>query len=109
MSDLNYQIGIRIADLRRARHITQEQLAEKLDISVKHCSAVERGVSSLSLEKLVELCDILDTNMDFLIRGNTPDGLNRIPPSVIEVYRNADEKELQLLNEYMNLFRKIKS
>lgn len=52
-----YEMGARIAALRKENAITQEKLAEILDISVKHCSEVERGVSSLSLEKLIYLSD----------------------------------------------------
>ena len=48
--DLNTSIGSRIAKLHKEQSMTQKQFAEKLDISIKHCSSVERGLSSLSLE-----------------------------------------------------------
>lgn len=89
--------------------MTQEQLAEELDISVKHCSAVERGVSSLSTEKYIELCDLLDTSLDYIIRGYSDNILNRMPPSLIEIYANADENELKVLNEYYEMYLKIRS
>lgn len=109
MNFLMEEIGQRISSLRKEKHITQEQLAEYLDISVKHCSCVERGVSQLSLEKLIDLCDILDTNLDYLVRGKTSDVLNRIPPSFIELFNNANEKEQQILREYVALYTKIRS
>ena len=53
---LNVQIGKNIAALRKSQKMTQEELAEELNISIKHCSSVERGKSCLSLEKwLVEI------------------------------------------------------
>lgn len=109
MAELNTFIGERIAKLRKEHHMTQEQLAEELDISVKHCSAVERGVSSLSTEKYIELCDLLDTSLDYIIRGYSDNILNRMPPSLIETYANADENELKVLNEYYEMYLKIRS
>lgn len=94
MSSLNEEIGKRILGLRKERHMTQEQLIEKLDISIKHCNCVERGIASLSLERLIDLCDIFDTSLDCLIRGNTSDKNSKIPPSLTKIFSDADEKEL---------------
>ena len=109
MHSLTKEIGQRISALRKEKHITQEQLAEYLDISVKHCSCAERGVSMLSLEKLIELCDILDTDLDYLVRGWTSDTYKRIPPSLVKIFSDADESELQLLKDYTCLYAKIRS
>ena len=109
MNSLNEEIGKRISHLRKEHNMTQEQLAEKLDISIKHCSCVERGMASLSLERFIDLCDILDTNLDYLIRGSTADKNSKIPPSLIESFTCASEGELYVLKEYWNLYLKIKS
>jgi transcriptional regulator with XRE-family HTH domain len=108
MNNLNVDIGKRIALLRKERNLTQEQLAEKLDISIKHCSCVERGVSSLSLEKFIDLCEILDTNLDYLIRGKTSYGIQHIPETVIRLLSNDNEKEASVLKEYLSLYSKIR-
>jgi len=70
---------------------------------------VERGMASLSLERLVDLCDILDTSLDYLIRGNAGDVNAKIPPSLIEIFSRSNERELSILKEYWNLYLKIKS
>lgn len=51
MKKLYQDIGKRIAKLRKENKMTQSQLAEILDISVKHVSEIERGITCLSLEK----------------------------------------------------------
>lgn len=104
MSTLNNKIGTRITDLRKKASLTQESLAEKLDISVKHCSEVERGLSRLSLEKLIQTADLFDVSLDYLVRGKSA-----IPPTVIELFQNQDAKEQQLLTEYLILFHKIRN
>lgn len=38
-------IGIRVSQLRHKCHLTQAQLSEKLDITVKHLSEAERGIT----------------------------------------------------------------
>ncbi len=114
MLTLNEHIGIRIADLRRDHKMTQEQLAEKLDISVKHCSHVERGVSSLSTEKMIQLSDIFDVSLDYLIRGNfsgntTSDYIcSNLPTPIISVIASRDEEEIKLLQEYLRLYIKLR-
>ena len=103
------EIGKRISSLRQEQKITQAQLAEKLDISIKHCSEVERGISSLSLEKLVILCPILSTNLDFLIRGIDKRDSNEsnIPSYICEIFNSNDANTKKLFQEYLLLFKKI--
>lgn len=103
------EIGKRISALRQEQKITQAQLAEKLDISIKHCSEVERGLSSLSLEKLVLLCPILSTDLDFLIRGIDKRDSNEsnIPSYICEIFNSNNSNTKELLQEYLLLFKKI--
>lgn len=53
-------IGLNIGYYRRARHMTQIELAEALNISSNYLSQVERGCKSLSLDKLLELAAVLE-------------------------------------------------
>ena len=58
---LQRKLGQRIASLRKARKLTQEQLAEGLDCSVEFISLVERGVNSPSvcgLEKFAKFLKV---------------------------------------------------
>ena len=104
------KIGGRIAELRKERHMTQEQLAEVLNISVKHCSEVERGLSSLSLEKLEFVSELFDCNMDFLIHGASPSDCSRLfPSSMIEIMTSHDEEEKTLLTEYLHMYHRLRN
>ncbi|MDD6207583.1 MAG: helix-turn-helix transcriptional regulator [Clostridiales bacterium] len=110
MRDYYYEIGQRIASLRKEHHITQEQFAEIMDISVKHCSEVERGLSSLSLEKLISVSDYFDCSMDYLVHGTDPDNLTlSFPNTMIEIMRSDNEKEKELLNEYLRMYAKLRN
>ena len=109
MNDLNYKMGNRIADARKRKKLTQEVLAEKLDLSVKHISAVERGKSSLSLPKLVELCEILDVSLDYLVTGTNFIQTDKpLPKSMLNVFLSEDSSEIDLFLEYISLFEKLR-
>ena len=56
---LQKKLGQRIASLRKARKLTQEQLAEALGCSVEFISLVERGVNAPSVAGLAKFAKIL--------------------------------------------------
>lgn len=65
-------IGERIKRKRQEKGITQEKLAEKMDISIAYLSRIERGASNINLKRLVEISELLDTNVSELIIGTNP-------------------------------------
>ena len=68
-------IGIRIKAARNRMGITQEILAEKLDVSIGYISQVERGITKISLDLLgaistVLSCDVADLVTECAISNN---------------------------------------
>ena len=63
----NTAIGRRIKLYRNKLGMTQAQLAEKLDVSAKYISSIERGQSSTSLNKLEKISKILEVDIANLI------------------------------------------
>jgi len=54
---LDYNIiGERLKEARVNKKYTQENLAEKLDVSVAFLSKIERGKSHINLKRLSQLC-----------------------------------------------------
>jgi len=58
--DLRRAVGGRIAEARRERGLTQEQLAERLSKSAKYVQRVESGSENLGLDSLAELSSALE-------------------------------------------------
>lgn len=56
--------------LRKREKITQEELAEELDVSRQSVSKWETGEAFPETEKLIVLCDRFAVNMDDLVRGD---------------------------------------
>ena len=67
------KIGKFIADCRKEKKITQQELAEKLYITDRAVSKWERGLSLPDADKMLELCDILDINVNELLNGEKID------------------------------------
>lgn len=68
---LNIAIGNRIRISREKSGLTQEELAERLDLSTQFISTIERGVAGASLETVINLCDVLNVSCEWLLRGRT--------------------------------------
>ncbi len=63
----DYRFGNKIYELRKKKHLTQEDLAILLDISDKAVSKWENGTSKPTIENLKKLSDIFDVSLDDLI------------------------------------------
>lgn len=61
-------IGRRIKAAREKTCLTQEQLAELVDLSPMHVSVIERGVKLPKLETLINIANILDVSADELLQ-----------------------------------------
>lgn len=67
--ELLQTIGNNVKSLRLARGMTQEQLAEKLDHSVNFVSLIELGKSGMSVETIVDICNILDVDVNCIFKS----------------------------------------
>ena len=79
------QIGARISARRRELNITQEQLAEKMDVSIQMISNLEGGKKASRPENLIKLCLALDVSADYILRGMRADYEN------VEFIKNYDK------------------
>lgn len=62
-----YKIGQRIRKFRKAQGLSQEQLAEAVNISTPHMSHIETGNTKLSLPVLVSLARHMHVSVDELL------------------------------------------
>ena len=68
------EIGERISRRRKHMGLTQEQLAEKMDVSIQMISNLERGVKAIRIDNLVKLSQILNVSTDYILTGQKPSG-----------------------------------
>lgn len=58
-----------LQNLRKIKNMSQEQLAEKLDVSRQAVSKWESGNGYPETEKIITICEIFDCSMDNLLKG----------------------------------------
>lgn len=86
-SDIDKAFGKILKEFRIKANLTQEQLSEKLGISLKYISRVETGKSGIKTETLIKYMNIL---------GITPNTL------YLEFIKNQDIKDNIVLSEKIN-------
>ncbi len=66
----------KLLTLRKAKNLTQEQLAEKLDVSRQSISKWESGQAVPEMEKIVALSVVFDVTTDYLLKSSEIDDLS---------------------------------
>ena len=79
------QIGMRFKTCRKQKHLTQEKLAECLDVSSHYIYELERGVKTMSLYTLNDLSECLEVSSDYLLYGKDNTDSNPIPEDALSV------------------------
>ena len=67
-------IGDRIKEARKKQGLTQEQLAERLDVSVEFVGQIERGLKLPSMNVFIKLIGVLNVSADYLLRDSVSTG-----------------------------------
>ncbi len=67
--EINIQIGIQIKLAREQAKLTQEQLAERIEVSPQYVSDLERGLVGISVATLKRLCAVLCVSSDQILFG----------------------------------------
>ena len=102
-------LGKRIREERLKMSLTQEKLAEDVDISTAYLGQIERGERSVTLDKLIPIANRLGVTVDFLLADYISSAddviLDRIKQLLHD--RTAAEKEmainvLKLIFSYTN-------
>ncbi|MBQ8163636.1 MAG: helix-turn-helix transcriptional regulator [Clostridia bacterium] len=63
-------MGDRIKETRKKKGLTQEQLAEKVDITLEYISQIERGLKMPNMQVFIKLVEVLDVSADYLLRDS---------------------------------------
>ena len=104
----NQEIGIRIAELRQSHKLTQEALAEKLNVTTKHISHVERGCASLSVKALIELSQVFDCSIDYIIFGVPVDkAMALLPDTILEILHSGQQEDIDRLTRYLQIYTEL--
>lgn len=103
----------KLLKLRKMNNMSQEQIADKLGISRQAVSKWESGLSIPDMEKMMQLCKILNCNLDELVDdgvGTTTKPASDLKMSFDYYYKEVIDFITKTINMFwsMRLFEKIK-
>lgn len=94
------KIGKFIAECRKQKNLTQEQLANKLNISDRAVSKWERGLNLPDASLMIELCNILDISVNELLTGEIikkENYMNKAEENLIELKEIIEKNNRRFL------------
>lgn len=99
------KLSEKILTLRKSRNLTQEQLAEQLNVSRQSISKWESGQSIPEIEKIMLLSSIFDVTTDYLLKPSEIDEL-AVKTEILEKQQQKmlikDKKRSQIL--YLTMY-----
>ena len=105
--EFNVFVGTNIQKARESAGFTQEQLAELMDISTNHLSAIERGIYGTSIESLYKICTILNESADFILLGKAPSNEdNALAQRIAAVRPECKQEVMKGIDALLNLAKK---
>ena len=76
--------GLKVKKLRKAKGLSQEELAEKIDKTVDTISSIERGLSSPRIETAIELSGVLGVPMHELFQVSELSATDRAKAKLLD-------------------------
>lgn len=89
-------IGRRIQELRKARGLSQEKIAEKADISPTYLSRIEYGRENPTLDMLIKLSNALEVEIWEMFDFGHVKGHKDLKGTLQNFIKTADEPTLRL-------------
>lgn len=95
---MNYKrLGKRIKEERLKKNLTQEQLAEAVEISSVYVSHIESGSAKPSLKILVDICNALGITPDFVLYDSLHKAREYINDEIANLLKDCSEDSLRLV------------
>lgn len=99
MDKLNFErIGEKLRTIRLSKNLTQEYIANAVDINTSHISNIENNRVKVSLSTLVQICNALDTTVDYVLSEEYNDSSSAIEQEILhELHACSNETKEQIL------------
>lgn len=90
-------LGSRIKELRKSRAMSQEQLAEMINVDPKHLSRIEVGRGYPSLDALENMANVLNVDMKDFFEFQHLDSADEVEKAVESLLKSANESDMKIL------------
>ena len=96
-------VNEKIRKIREAKDWSQEQMAEKLNMSLKGYAKIERGESKIYLDKLEQIAQVFDIDVIELMQSDGKNICFQIESPLGSVYQGGGETQLLIEIERLKL------
>ena len=96
-------VGERLKRARLEKELTQENLAEKLDVSVAYLSRIETGTTKVNLRRLSEICNLLDVSEAEILSGVSDDSENYLSNDLSNLLKNCSPEKQRIIYKIANI------
>ena len=93
-----YKLGQKVRKYRKAHGLSQEQLAERIGISMTHMSHIETGNTKLSLSVLVEIAETLGVQTDDLLFESNV-GWNTSHQELAQILESCTVNQIRIITD----------
>lgn len=100
------EFGSRIRIIRKKNKMTQEQLAEKLFLSVDSISKIENGRVMCMPDHIVHICEMFKISSDYLYFGakSTPSSKIDKLANIEKLLMNCGDEDIRRIEQMITLF-----
>ncbi len=99
-------IGRRIKNARLEQKITQEELADRIDVSVAFMSRIERGASKVNLNRLTQIAENLNLSPGYLLTGSNTASKDYLREDFRQILDKCTPKQQRLIYGISELISK---
>ena len=96
-------VNEKIRKIREAKDWSQEQMAEKLNMSLNGYAKIERGESKIYLDKLEQIAQVFDIDVIELMQSDGKNICFQIESPLGSVYQGGGETQLSIEIEWLKL------
>ncbi len=108
MKSLKQKLGARIQEIRKSKHITQEILAEKIDIDKPNLSNIECGKRFMTAETLEKIACALDVEEKELFDFGHILCREELINSLINIINHTSDNELKYIYKIVTSLKYLK-
>ena len=90
-------VGSRIREVRKTKHLSQDALAEMVKISTSHMSDIENGKTNIGLDVFMRLTEALQVSSDWILRTNVPAVAHLQSGEIADILSDCSASETQAL------------
>lgn len=101
-------IGSRLKQARLKAGLTQQEMAEKTNLSVAFISRIERGTSHINLKRLSEFCSILNVSEGSILNGVSDDDDRYLYSEFNDLLKSCSPKKQKLIYRLSKLIAEDK-